>query len=83
MRVPLQSSLLAWADYDAARHRLQLAFHSGERYLYFLVPPECFQHLLQANSKGAYFNIHIRNCFPFQHLSRLAVPPYSLCSDQN
>jgi len=75
MRVPLDSSLLAWVRYDAARRQLQLQFRStGERYVYLQVPPACYHALLAADSKGAYFNSHIRNCFPFQHLSRSHAP---------
>jgi hypothetical protein len=74
MHVPLESSLLAWVRYDPARRQLQVQFRSGERYLYFQVPPTCYQQLLQAYSKGSYFNHQIRNCFPYQHLSRSSSP---------
>ena len=49
-------------------------FRSGERYLYFQLPPTCYQQLLQADSKGAYFNHNIRNRFPSQHLSHPSAP---------
>jgi hypothetical protein len=74
MRVPLDSTLLAWVLYDPAADRLQVHLHSGQRYQYFGVPPSCYQQLLQADSKGAFFNRHIRNCFPFQNLSKPAAP---------
>jgi len=74
MRVPLESSLLAWVRYDGARRQLQVQLHSGERYLYFQVPATCFQQLLDADSKGSFFNRHIRNYFPYQHLSRPSAP---------
>jgi hypothetical protein len=74
MHVPLDSSLLAWVSYDAARCQLQVQFHGTERYVYFQVPPACYQALLAADSSGAYFNRHIRNCFPYQHLSRSHRP---------
>jgi hypothetical protein len=68
-RVPLQSSILASALYDPHQHRLELAFRNGESYVYFQVPPHCYHELLQADSKGAYFNYNIRNHFPYQHRS--------------
>jgi hypothetical protein len=74
MRVPLDSSLLAWVRYDAARGQLQVQLRSAQRYVYFQVPPACYHDLLAADSSGAYFNRHIRNCFPYQHLSRSAGP---------
>ena len=74
MRVLLESTLLASALYDPLRRHLEIALRSGERYLYFQVPPHCYQQLLNADSKGAYFNRHIRNHFPFQHLSHPSQP---------
>jgi hypothetical protein len=74
MLVPLESSLLAWVRYHPARRQLQVQFHSGERYLYLQVPPHCFHQLLEADSKGPYFNHHIRNHFPHQHLSPSSSP---------
>jgi KTSC domain len=72
--VPLESTSLASVEYDPALRHLQIQFRSGERYLFFQVPPPCYQHLLQADSKGAYFNRYIRNCFPYQCLSHPAAP---------
>jgi len=74
MRVPLESSRLAWVRYQRARRQLHVQFRSGERYLYFQVPPTCYQQLLDADSKGSYFNHQIRNCFPYQHLSQTSSP---------
>lgn len=68
-RVPLQSSTLASALYDPHQHRLELEFRNGESYVYFQVPPHCYHELLNADSKGAYFNRNIRTHFPYQHLS--------------
>jgi hypothetical protein len=74
MRVPLESTLLAWVRYDPAAERLDVHLRSRERYRYFGVPPSRYQQLLLADSKGAFFNRHIRNCFPFQNLSKSAAP---------
>ena len=73
-RVPLQYTTLASALYDPALRRLDVVFRSGERYLYFQIPPHCYQQLLASESKGAHFNRSIRNRFPFQHLSRPSAP---------
>ncbi|MGH9721406.1 MAG: KTSC domain-containing protein, partial [Bryobacteraceae bacterium] len=50
----------------------ELEFHSGAIYHYFEVPLETYRELLQADSKGRYFNQHIRNCFRFQQIRRPA-----------
>ncbi len=64
--IPLESSLLASAAYSDAT--LELEFRNGSIYRYFAVPPEVFQALLAAQSKGAYFNQSIRDHFPFQRV---------------
>ncbi len=67
-RVPLESSLLVSAAYfsDAT---LELEFRNGSIYRYVGVPPEVFQALLAAQSKGAYFNQSIRDHFTSQRLA--------------
>lgn len=72
--VPFASTTLASAAYDPAFRRLEIHFRSGERYLYFQVPPHTYQQLIHAESKGAWFNRHIRNHFPYQHLSPSSAP---------
>lgn len=57
------SSLLKAADYHDPSAVLQLVFHSGAVYCYFGVPPQIYYQLLRAESKGSYFNSHIRNRF--------------------
>ena len=72
--VPLESSLLASVLYDSPRRLLEVEFPSGRRYRFFDVPAACYRQLLDADSKGTYFNRHIRNHFPFQRLSAPASP---------
>ena len=81
-RVPLASRTLVSVIYDADRRQLEVEFRSGRRYLYFQVPPHCYQELLHAPSKGGYFNRSIRKRFAFQDLSR-ADAPIILASDEN
>ncbi len=66
-RIPLESSLLASAAYSSDA-TLDLEFRTGSIYRYFAVPPEIFEALLAAQSKGAYFNQFIRDHFSFQRL---------------
>ena len=73
-RVPLESRTLASARYDSARLQLELEFRSGKRYLYLQVPSQIYHALLQAPSKGGFFNRRIRNRFPFQNLSVTSAP---------
>ena len=67
-RVPLQSSVLAATEYFPQLQTLDIVFNSGKAYRYLKVPMSLYQDLLEADSKGAFFNAHIRNQFSFQHL---------------
>lgn len=66
--VPVQSSLIASIAYSI-HATLDLEFRSGARYRYFAVPHTLFEELLATESKGTYFNRHIRNRFPYQRLA--------------
>ena len=68
--VPVPSSLLASVAYDAERAILQLELRSGAVYQYFHVPLQTYQDLLQADSRGVYFNHHIRGLYPYTVLRR-------------
>ena len=67
-RTAVVSSLLASVAY-AIDASLQLEFRSGAIYRYLAVPDTVVQGLLAAESKGAYFNRHIRNRFRYQRLT--------------
>jgi hypothetical protein len=62
-RVDLQSTLLNAATYQDQGAFLDLEFRSGASYRYIGVPERVYQELLNAESKGRYFNQHIRNRF--------------------
>jgi len=64
--IRVDSRLLTWVTYFPDQRRLQLQFRSGEVYDYSEVPPEICRELLASESKGGYFNRHIRNRFPTQ-----------------
>jgi hypothetical protein len=62
-RIDLDSDTLAWVSYSTERLVLELGFHDGGVYAYFDVPLASFNEFLAADSKGRYFNHHIRNNF--------------------
>ena len=69
MRVTtVESSTLAAVAYDKTRSLLQLEFCSRTVYLYFGVPPAVYQALLDAPSKGRYFNWAIRGRFRYRSI---------------
>ena len=66
MRVAtVESTTLATVSYNEAQELLQLEFCSRAVYLYFGVPPAVHQALLDAPSKGRYFNQTIRGQYPY------------------
>jgi lysyl-tRNA synthetase, class II len=72
-RVTVDSSLMANMEYDDRRATLQVEFRDGSIYQYLDVPIQTYQDLLQAESKGAYFNHHIRGIFTCAMLRRRAM----------
>lgn len=61
--VDLRSNSLKSATYQHQGAFLELEFRSGARYRYSGVPAQVYQDLLMAESKGGYFNLHIRERF--------------------
>lgn len=75
MRVSsVESSTLATVAYDEIRSLLQLEFCSRTVYLYFGVPPAVHRALLDAPSKGKYFNRAIRGRFPYRAIPARCNP---------
>jgi len=65
-RIAVESTTLATVGYDVALSILQLEFQSGANYQYFGVPAAVHQGLLDAPSKGSYFNQFIRGHFAYR-----------------
>jgi hypothetical protein len=69
MRVAtVESTTLATVGYDENLKRLQLEFCSRAVYLYFGVPAAVYKALLEAPSKGRYFNGSIRGRYPYRQV---------------
>ncbi len=63
--IAVDSSTLRTVGYDAEHQLLQIKFHNRSIYQYFEVPATVYEELMQAPSKGAYFNRSIRSRFDF------------------
>jgi hypothetical protein len=74
--VAVQSSSLTQVAYEHRKAILRVEFRDGSAYQYANVPLRTYHDLLRADSKGAYFNHHIRNRFSYA-LLRAATPPPS------
>ena len=64
------STTLATVGYDGIRNLLQLEFRSRAVYHYFGVPAAVHEALLEAPSKGGYFNQAIRGHFRHSLVSK-------------
>jgi len=71
--VEVRSSSLARLSYDCQQAILHVEFRDGTAYQYAGVPLGTYKSLLQADSKGAYFNHCIRSRFPHAAL-RVSAP---------
>jgi KTSC domain len=67
----VESTALAAVAYEESQKALQLEFRSGARYEYIGVPAGVHEELLDAASKGSYFNRAIRGRYSY----RLLVNP--------
>jgi hypothetical protein len=65
------STTLSTIAYDGIRNLLQLEFRRGAVYQYFDVPVAVHEALLGASSKGSYFNLAIRDRYPFVRVDGL------------
>ena len=54
--------------YDPARQILEVEFRNGSAYQYMDVTPDEHDALMAATSKGAHFNLRIRDRYPYRQL---------------
>lgn len=66
----VRSSMISAVRYHEGHQILEVAFNKGI-YLYFGVPRQVFEGLLQAESKGRYMRQHIIDRYPWIKKSRL------------
>lgn len=59
--IRVSSSAISAIGYDAATMRMKITFVQGHTYDFCMVPASVFNGLLHANSKGRYYNDHIRD----------------------
>lgn len=72
MPVEWSSRWLEAATYDRSQALLHLSFRNGTNYRYSDVPAEVYDQLLLAESKGRFFNLHIRNRYAYTKISALS-----------
>ncbi len=66
-RQPVDSSLIRSVGYDLTDSILEVELlEGGKVYRYFDVPYSVAEELMSAESKGAYFNEHVRDMYSFE-----------------
>lgn len=67
-RHPLVSSMMRSAGYDDAHAVLEIEFVTGTVYRYHAVPRREWRGLIDAESKGRYFEAYIRDKYPMMRV---------------
>ena len=62
--ISVRSSAMLAVGYDPARRHMRITFSQGNTYDFCGVPQHVFDGLLQAPSKGSYYNDHIKDRYP-------------------
>jgi hypothetical protein len=66
-RQPVDSSLIRSVGYDLTASVLEVELQeSGRVYRYFDVPYSVVEELMTAESKGGYFNEHVRDLYAYE-----------------
>jgi hypothetical protein len=61
----VDSTAIESVAYDVPTRRLVVTFTGGKTYKYYDVPRAIYERFLQASSKGAFFNAHVRDRYDF------------------
>jgi KTSC domain-containing protein len=66
----MPSTAISRIVYELDRQTLNVWFReSGELYRYYDVPPRVYDAFRKAMSRGRFFNRHIKDRYPFQHMA--------------
>ena len=65
----VESSMIHAVGYDPEARTLEVVFTSGKTYCYEDVPPEEYEGLMAAESKGRYMRDNIIDMYPYYPLS--------------
>ena len=60
----VDSSNVEAIGYDPTQQELYVQFKSGGTYIYHQVPPDVYDYLRNAPSKGSFLNRQIKNVYP-------------------
>ena len=64
----MPSTVIRTFHYEPDDQRLVIEFQTGRRYAYFHVPPDVYEAMRGAPSRGAYFNSRIRDRYSYSRI---------------
>jgi len=70
----VQSSVMTFVKFDDEAGELDITFTSGKTYRYLQVPAEIYDGLLDAESKGEFFNDNIKDAFVYSEVRSRRKP---------
>lgn len=65
----VESSVMTYVEYNEGARELDIVFMSGKRYRYLDVPRKVYTALLEADSKGEFFNDEIRDSYVYAEVN--------------
>jgi len=69
--LPIESKMFISAAYEPEKQILYLRFRSGDVYRYFEFPDVEYRAFLNAESRGRFFLVHIRDHFRYERMAKL------------
>ena len=69
-RVMVISGAIRAVDYDEAQQHLDVELTTGRIYRYLDVPPDAYAAFIRSESKGRFYNDHIRDVYIYERLKR-------------
>ncbi len=66
--MPIQSSSMRSAGYDAENGNMHVRFNDGGHYVYHGITPEVYQGLMMSSSKGGFLSNNVKGKFAFTKL---------------
>jgi hypothetical protein len=67
-RETVDSTAISAVQYDEARRFLDIDLTTGRTYRYLDVPPTMYEAFMAAESKGRFYNDHIRDVYLYERL---------------
>lgn len=67
-RYSVSSSNISSIGYELNSGTLEIEFTNGSIYQYYGVPENIYDSLMRESSKGKFFNIYIKNAFPYSRV---------------